>query len=143
MLVFIVAILTVFIIFIIIYIVTGQSKLNALVTTMALQRVRAVETLNTNKQTQNCNPELLKKNWLWDVLEIKWDDIHIILNDKAVHLPTTLIIPFIHKLTVRKLFGKKDQLHVYIMLKQRKSWYNLEVNGSKIHTENENLSVQL
>ena len=68
----------------------------------------------------------LKKNWIWDVLEIRWDDIHIILNNKEVHLPTTLIIPFIHKLKVRKLFGKKDLLHIYIMLKQRKSWYNLE-----------------
>ena len=50
----------------------------------------------------------------------------IVLNDKEVHLPTMLIIPFIHKLKVRKLFGKRDLLHVYIMLKQRKSWYNLE-----------------
>ena len=199
-LVFIAAILTVFIIFVIIYIVTGQSKLKVLVTAMALQRLRAVEALNTNRQTQNCNSELLKilmilnlvivvslllrkikksvffqgqpfsnmvkiklfladtksyvslhlnklarnthlfkltgelslenitlkKNWIWDVLEIRWDDIHIILNDKEVHLPTMLIIPFIHRLNVRKLFGKKDLLHVYIMLKQRKSWYNLE-----------------
>ena len=59
MLVFIVAILTVFIIFVIIYIATGQSKLKALVATMGLQRIRAVETLNTNRQTQNCNSELL------------------------------------------------------------------------------------
>ena len=57
MLVFIVAILTVFIIFVIIYIVTGQSKLKVLVTTMAVQRVRGVEVLNTNRQTQNCNSE--------------------------------------------------------------------------------------
>ena len=68
----------------------------------------------------------LKKNWIYDILEIRWDDIHIILNDKEVHLPTMLIIPFIHKLKGRKLFGKKELLHVYIMLKQRKSWYNLE-----------------
>ena len=60
MLVFIVAILTVFIIFVIIYIITGQSKLKSSVATMALQRVRAVEALNTNRQTQNCNSELLK-----------------------------------------------------------------------------------
>ena len=180
MLVFIAAILTVFIIFVIIYIITGQSKLKALVATMALQRVRAVDALNTNKQSQNCNSELLKilmilnlvivvllllrkikksvffqgqlfsnmvkiklfladtksyvsldlnkiagnthlfkltgelsldnialrKNWIWDVLEIRWDDIHIILNDKDIHLPTTLVIPLIHKLKVRKLFGK-------------------------------------
>ena len=68
----------------------------------------------------------LRKNWIWDVLEIRWDDIHIILNEKEVHVPTMFVIPFIHKLKVRKLFGKRDLLHVYIMLKQRKSWYNLE-----------------
>ena len=200
LLVFIAAILTVFIIFVMIYIITGQSKLKALVATMALQRVRAVESLNTNSQTQNCNSELLKilmilhlvkvvslllrkikksvffrgqpfsnmvkiilfladtksyvsldlnklagnthlfkltgdlslemitlrKNWIWDVVEIRWDDIHINLNEKEVHLPTMLIIPLIHILNVGKLFGKRDLLHVYIMLKQRKSWYNLE-----------------
>ena len=188
---FIAAILTVFIIFVIIYIITGQCKLKALVATMALQRVRAVDILNTNRQSQNCNSELLKilmilnpvtvvllllrkikksvffqgqlfsnlvkiklfladtkscvsldlnkiarnmhlfkltgelsldnialrKKWIWDVLEIRWDDIYIILNDKDIHLPTTLVIPLIHKLKVRKLFGKRDLLHVYIMLK--------------------------
>ena len=200
MLVFIVAILTVFIIFVIIYIITGQPNLKALVATMALQKVRAVEDLNTDRQTQNCNSELLKilmilnlvivvllllrkikksvfywgqpfsnkvkiklfladtksyvsldlnkiagnthlfkltgglslenvtfrKNWIWDALKIRWDDIHIILNDKEIHLLTMLVIPLIHKLKVRKLFGKRDLLHVYIMLKQRKSWYKLE-----------------
>ena len=159
MLVFIV---TIFIIFVIIYIITGQSKLKVLVKTMALQRVRAIDALNTNKQSQSCNSELLKilmilnlaivvllllrkirksvifqgqlfsnmvkiklfladtksyvsldlnkiagstnlfkltgelsldnitlrKNWIWDVLEIRWDSIHIILNDKDIHLPT-------------------------------------------------------
>ena len=40
---------------------------------------------------------ILKKNWIQDVLEIKWEDIHIVSNDKEVHLPTTLLIPFIHK----------------------------------------------
>ena len=60
MLVFIAAILTVFKMFVIIYIITGQSKLKVLVATMALQRVRAVEALNTNRPTQNRNSELLK-----------------------------------------------------------------------------------
>ena len=56
MLVFIAAILTVFIVFVIIYIITGQSKLEALVTTMAIQKVRATDALNTNKQSnQSCN----------------------------------------------------------------------------------------
>ena len=47
-LIFIAAILTVFLVFVIIYVLTGQSKLKALITMMALQRVRAVEALNTD-----------------------------------------------------------------------------------------------
>ena len=200
MLIFIVAIMTMFLAFVIIYVLTAQSKLKALMTTMALQRVRAMEALNTDRQVQSCNSGLLKvlmilnlvivvllllrkikesiffwgqpfsnmvkiklfladtklnvsldlnqlarnthlfkltgevslenvtlkKNWIWDVLEIKWGNICIVLNNKEVHLPTMLLVPFIHKLKVRKLFGKRDLMHVYIMLKQRKSWYNLE-----------------
>ena len=60
MLIFIAAILTVFLILIILYVIPGQSKLKALITTMALQRIRAVEALNTNRQTQSCNSGLLK-----------------------------------------------------------------------------------
>ena len=60
MLIFIVAILTVFLIFVTLYVITGQSKLKALVTAMALQRIRAVEALDTNRQTQSCNSGLLK-----------------------------------------------------------------------------------
>ena len=59
-LIFIAAILTVFLVFVILYIITGQSKLKMLVTTMALQRIRAMEALNTNKQAQSCHSGLLK-----------------------------------------------------------------------------------
>ena len=50
----------------------------------------------------------LKKNWIWDMLEIKWGNTHIILDNKEIHLPTTLLVPLIHKLKVRNLFGKRD-----------------------------------
>ena len=60
----------------------------------------------------------LKKNWIWDMLEIKWGNTHIILDNKEIHLPTTLLVLLIHKLKVRNLFGKIDLMHVYIMLKQ-------------------------
>ena len=59
-LIFIAATLTVFLAFVTIYVLTGQSKLKALMTTMALQRVRAMEALNTDRQVQNCNSGLLK-----------------------------------------------------------------------------------
>ena len=50
------AILTVLIMFIVIYIVTGQSKLKMLVANIALQCVKAIDALNTDNQNkQNCN----------------------------------------------------------------------------------------
>ena len=60
MLIFIAAILTVILILVIIYVLIGQSKLKALISTIALQRIRAVEALSTDKPVQNCNSGLLK-----------------------------------------------------------------------------------
>ena len=52
------------------------------------------------------------------MLELKWGNTHIILDNKEIHPPTTLLVLLIHKLKVRNLFGKRDLMHVYIMLKQ-------------------------
>ena len=68
----------------------------------------------------------LKKNCIWDVLEVNWNNVRVTLNDKEVNLPGTLTIPLAGKLKVRRLFNERSLLHVYIMLKRRKSWYNLE-----------------
>ena len=42
------------------------------------------------------NPEdvKLKKNWIWDVLEIDWSNVSITLNDNEIDLPSSLIIAF-------------------------------------------------
>ena len=60
MLIFIAAILTIFLALVIIYILTGQSKLRELISTITLQRIRTMEALNTDKAVQNCNSGLLK-----------------------------------------------------------------------------------
>ena len=72
------------------------------------------------------NNVILKKKWIWDVLEVKWQNTHITLKDKEIHLPTTLLVPLIYKIKVRKLLNKINLMYIYIMLKQRQSWYNLE-----------------
>ena len=199
-LIFTAAILTVILVLVLIYVITGQSKLRALIGTITLQRIRTVEALCTDKPDQNYNSGLLKilmilnlvivvslllrkikksilfrgqlfsnlvktklildntksyvslnlnqsarnthlfklmgeispsdvivkKNLIWDVLEVKWGNTHITINDKEIHLPTTLLVPLIHKIKVRELFNKTNLMHVYIMLKQRQSCYNLE-----------------
>ena len=76
----------------------------------------------------NCT---LKKNWIWDILEVNWNDVRVTLNDRGINLPMSLVIPIEYKFKVRKLFRKGESLHLYIMLKQRKSWFNLENTDPK------------
>ena len=70
----------------------------------------------------------LKKNWIWDVLEIDWTDMYVLHNDKEINLHMTVVVPMYYKFKLRQLLrnSRKDSLHLYIMLKQRKSWFNLE-----------------
>ena len=71
---------------------------------------------------ERLNPEnmKLKKNWIWDVLEIDWSDVSITLNDNEINLPRSVIIPFKERYRARKL-----PLLFYIMLKQGKMWFSL------------------
>ena len=48
-----------------------------------------------------------KKNWIWDVLEIDWKDISMILNGNEIHLLCSVIIPFRDKFRARKLLRKQ------------------------------------
>ena len=70
----------------------------------------------------------LRKNWIWDILEIDWTDIYLLQDHKEINLPVTVAIPLYYKFKLRQLLkhSRKDPLHLYIMLKQRKSWLNLE-----------------
>ena len=115
----------------------GQPFSNMVKVKLCLADTKSYVSLNLNQSARNMHlfklmgelsshNVILKKNWIWDVLEIKWGNTHITLNNKVIHLPTTLLIPLIHKIKVRKLFNKINLMHIYIMLKQQKSWYNLE-----------------
>ena len=68
----------------------------------------------------------LRKNWIWDVLEIDWSEVCVTLNEREINLPISTVIPLVYKLKIRWLFNKKNQLHLYIMLKLRESQFNLE-----------------
>ena len=54
------------------------------------------------------NPEnvKLKKNWIWDVLEIDWSNISITLNDNEIDLPSSVTIPFKERYRPRRLLRK-------------------------------------
>ena len=71
---------------------------------------------------------ILRKNWIWDILEIDWTDVYLLQDHKEINLPVTVAIPLYYKYKIRQLLkhSRKDPLHLYIILKQRKSWLSLE-----------------
>ena len=85
------------------------------------------------------NPEnvKLKKNWIWDVLEIDWSNISITLNDNEIDLPSSVIIPFKERYRARRLL-KKHPLLFYIMLKQGKTWFSLYPEPRNLSVTNDN-----
>ena len=204
-LVFTAALVTLIIMLIIIYVLYGQYKLKALVTNIAMQRIKVVEAADVNgmlctcktqwyimgmliiitldmlylvtnkiRKTSFCKGHLfsnntkillfvsnthsyvpiklcrvagsihlfrikgrlnsenvkLKKNWIWDVLEIDWSDVSITLNDNEINLLRSVIIPFKEKYRARKLL-RKHPLLIYIMLKQGKTWFSLTPEPKK------------
>ena len=75
----------------------------------------------------------LKKNWIWDVLEIDWTDMYVLQDNNEINLPVTVVVPIYYKLKLRQLLwnSRRDSFQLYIMLKQRKSWFNLESTECK------------
>ena len=71
---------------------------------------------------------ILKKKWIWGVLEIKWTEVYLLQDHKEINLPVTVAILLYYKYKLRQLLrnSRKDPLYLYIRLKQRKSWLNLE-----------------
>ena len=67
------------------------------------------------------NPEhvKIKKNWIWDVLEIDWSDVSITLNNNKIDLPSSGIIPVKERYRARKLL-RKHLLLFYVMFKQER-----------------------
>ena len=55
----------------------------------------------------------LRKNWIWDVLEIDWTDVYVTQNDKEINLPVTVVVPMYYKFKLRQLLrnSRRDSLH--------------------------------
>ena len=66
----------------------------------------------------------LKKNWIWDVLEIDWSNVSKTLNYNEIDLPNSVIILFKERYRGRRLL-RKHLLLFYVMLKQGKTWFSL------------------
>ena len=74
-----------------------------------------------------------KKNGIWDVLQIDWKEIIVTLNGNEVNLPTSVILPFRHRFSARKLV-RKQPLLLHVVLRQGKTWYTLENDNRNQNT---------
>ena len=85
------------------------------------------------------NPEnvKLKKNWIWDVLELDWSNVSITLNDNEIDLPSSVIIPFKERYRARRLL-RKHPLLFYVMLKKGKTWFSLVPEPRNLSVANDN-----
>ena len=79
----------------------------------------------------------LKKNWIWDVLEIDWSNVSITLNDNEIDLPSSVIIPFKERYRARRLL-RKHPLLFYVILKQGKMWFSLVPEPRDLSITNDN-----
>ena len=66
----------------------------------------------------------LRKNTIWDIIEVDWRPVTITLNGNVVNLPGSVIIPFRDKFRIRRIM-KSRPLLLHLMLKQGQTWYPL------------------
>ena len=77
--------------------------------------------LNGNLDKENIT---LRKNTIWDILEMDWRPVTITLNGNIINLPGSVIIPFRDKFKIRWIMKSKPLL-LHLMLKQGLTWYPL------------------
>ena len=65
----------------------------------------------------------LHKNWIYDTVNISWEDIQVLETDIPIKLPRTVSIPLRHKIKNRRMMS--FDWDVQYMVKQGPNWYNL------------------
>ena len=66
----------------------------------------------------------LNKNYLWDTLEIDWEEVTVTFNDNKIDLPNIVVITLQDKIKVKRLMNRKPLLF-HLMLKQGITWLTL------------------
>ena len=100
---------------------------------------RVARSIHLFRIRRRLNPEhvKIKKNWIWDVLEIDWSDVSITLNDNKIDLPSLVIIPFKERYRAKRLL-EKHLLLFYVRLKQGKTWFSLVLEPRNLSIANAN-----
>ena len=60
----------------------------------------------------------LNRNYLWDTLEIDWNNVTITFNNSKIDLPKIVTINIRDKIKVRRLMNR-EPLNFHVMIRQR------------------------
>ena len=88
------------------------------------------ERIHLFKITVMLTPEniKLKRNILWDIIELYWKDVNVTLNGNNINIPKSVTINFRDKFKIRCII-KREPLPFHIMLKQGLAWITLASNN--------------
>ena len=67
----------------------------------------------------------LNKSYLWDTLDMNWNEVTIIFNDNGIDLPKIVAMKMQDKIRVRRLMNR-ESLNFHMMIRPGITWYNLE-----------------
>ena len=70
----------------------------------------------------------LKRNIIWDIIEIEWKEVSLTFNGNKVNLPNSVITPFRDKFKIRCIV-RREPLLLHIMLKQGTMWFSVQNNN--------------
>ena len=73
----------------------------------------------------------LNRHYLWDMLEINWIGIKLMLNGNNIDLPKIITIKILDKIRVRRMINQVP-LNLHIKVKQGITWYNLETEIERV-----------
>ena len=97
-----------------------------------VQLCRTAGSIHLFKNTGKLIPEhiKLKRNILWDVIEIDWKEVIMTLNGNKINLPSSVIIPLRDKFKIRCII-KMTTLALSCYVKSRNDqWFPLVTNDS-------------
>ena len=66
----------------------------------------------------------LNTNYIWETLEIDWDEVRVTFNDNKIDLSRIVAITLRDKIKIRCMM-KKEPLLFHVMLKQEITWFTL------------------
>ena len=97
---------------------------------VSMKLCRTVGSIHLLKITGTLTPEnvKLKRNILWDIIELDWKEVNMTLNGNKINLPKSVTIKFRDKFKIRCIV-KRGPLFFHIMFKQGLTWFTLASNN--------------